>query len=151
MSSWIAAVKEYAAQTGKWKVPKAGTPEYDAVKAIQAKLSGKGPAPVKAPVEKVVQKPVVAAPEPPKRILKIKKVSALKDATATLKAEAAKVEAAKAEEEAKKPVIKRVFKEAAPAANVDVGLSAPPKKGRKGKPKPPAMSIQKTPVSLNFD
>jgi hypothetical protein len=36
--SWTTALKEYAKQTGKFLVPKKGTPEYEAVLKIQNKL-----------------------------------------------------------------------------------------------------------------
>ena len=144
-------MKEYAAQTGKWKVPKAGTPEYDAVKAIQARLAGDAaPAPKKVKIIKKAVPEVV--PEKAKRVKKAEKVAEVKEATAAVKEEAVKAEAAKAEEEAKKPKVKREFKEAAAPVVVDVGATAAPvKRGRRGKPKAPAMSIQKAPVSLSFD
>jgi hypothetical protein len=38
--SWTTALKEYAKQTGKFVVPKKGTPEYEAVLKIQNKMKG---------------------------------------------------------------------------------------------------------------
>ena len=47
---WSTALKEYAKQTGKFIVPKKGTPEYEAVTKIKDKLSQPAPEPeVKAP------------------------------------------------------------------------------------------------------
>lgn len=40
MGFWLQACKEYASTTGKWTVPKKGSPEYDAIKKIQDRLSG---------------------------------------------------------------------------------------------------------------
>lgn len=60
--SWLLALKEYSKLSGKYFVPKKGTPEYDAVKKIQDKMAGvveKVPE-VKKPVKKV--EAVIEAP-----------------------------------------------------------------------------------------
>jgi len=57
--SWIIACKEYQKQTGsdKYRIPKKGTPEYDAVKKIFDSLP-KPEKVVKTRVKKEVVKPV---------------------------------------------------------------------------------------------
>lgn len=67
-ASWVQAVRAYAKQTGKWSVPKKGTPEYDAVKALQNKMKV-APAkvePIKeeAPKKRLGRKPKVAEEAP---------------------------------------------------------------------------------------
>ena len=60
MVSWVEAVKAYAKETGKWSVPKKGTPEYDAVKALQDKMNS---APIKAPESEVKKRGRPKKPE----------------------------------------------------------------------------------------
>ena len=65
--SWTAALKEYAKITGKFGVPKKGTPEYAAVVKIQNKLKGiPDPEEVKAEkIKKERKKKEEAMPKPP--------------------------------------------------------------------------------------
>lgn len=56
--TWVNALKEYAKVSGKYFVPKKGTPEYDAVKKIQDKMAG-------VVEEKVVEKKKFAKKEEP--------------------------------------------------------------------------------------
>jgi len=67
MNTWILALKEWnSKQTGKYQVPKKGTPAYDEIKRLQMKMkmsSGLGHS-TKAPVKKapVKKAPVKKAP-----------------------------------------------------------------------------------------
>lgn len=65
--SWTTALKEYAKATGKFVVPKKGTPEYEAVVKIQNKLKGiPDPEEVKAEkAKKERKKKEEAMPKPP--------------------------------------------------------------------------------------
>ena len=82
-ASWVDAVRAYAKQTGKWSVPKKGTAEYDAVKALQTKMKVAPPKvePIKeeAPKKRLGRKPkaVEEAPvaEPVAPVKKTKKVA----------------------------------------------------------------------------
>lgn len=66
--SWAEALKEHAKQTGKFMVPKKGTPEYEAVAKIHRKLKGvPEPEPEKPSrrTKKVAVAPEEDAPLPP--------------------------------------------------------------------------------------
>jgi len=51
--TWVNALREYAKQTGKFSVPKRGTPEYDAVKKIQDSMAAPAPEVKAAAVAKI--------------------------------------------------------------------------------------------------
>jgi len=110
--SWVNALKEYAKQTGKFAVPKRGSPEYEAVKKIQASLSPSAaapPAPSKAPEMS--------------KALKEKKVKAVKAAEKTpdqIVAETKVVKAAAKEKAAAKAAVEAAEKSAAAAARAAV-------------------------------
>lgn len=73
---WSAALKEYAKQTGKFIVPKKGSPEYEAVTKIKDKLSQPAPEPeVKAPKKR---KEAVAPPPDPELEKKLEEERKLK-------------------------------------------------------------------------
>jgi archaellum component FlaC len=77
--SWAEALKEYAKGTGKFVVPKKGTPEYEAVAKIHRKLKGvPEPAPEKPSrrTKKVAVAPEEDAPIPPNSVAEKKKVLA---------------------------------------------------------------------------
>jgi hypothetical protein len=64
--SWAEALKEHAKQTGKFTVPKKGTPEYEAVAKIHRKLKGiPDPAPEKPKRKSTKPIPEKDAPVPP--------------------------------------------------------------------------------------
>jgi hypothetical protein len=69
--SWAEALKEYAKGTGKFVVPKKGTPEYEAVAKIHRKLKGvPEPAPEKPSrrTKKAAVAPEEDAPIPPNKV-----------------------------------------------------------------------------------
>lgn len=57
---WAEALKKYSESTGKFAIPRKGTPEYEAVKKIQGKEAS--PAPAKAVAKKEPLKAVKEVP-----------------------------------------------------------------------------------------
>jgi colicin import membrane protein len=96
--TWVNALREYAKQTGKFTVPKRGTPEYEAVKKIQATMAAPAPEVKAAAVAKATeitkaakQRKAKAAAAPTHEELVVKGVAereAAKAAEAKAKAEA---------------------------------------------------------------
>jgi beta-phosphoglucomutase-like phosphatase (HAD superfamily) len=150
--TWVAALREHAKQTGKFAVPKRGTPEYDAVKKIQESMAAPAPevkaAAVKATTdhkERKVRKAAAAVPtaeELAARGAAEKAAARVADAKAKADAKAAKAaakaakaakeiadaEAVKVAEAAKpKPVIKRIAAPVGPAVAVHTKPKAPRK------------------------
>jgi hypothetical protein len=101
--TWTAALKEYSKLTGKFAVPKKGTPEYDAVIKIQNKLKGI-PDPQEVKAEKIKKerkkKEEAVVVQPPPNPEEEKK----KEEERRLALEQKAAEAALAAKEAKKAV-----------------------------------------------
>lgn len=70
--SWNQALKEYATQKNQFIIPKKGTQEYEAVKAIQAQLSSSTTSEKASPSKKktVVEIPVETKTKTKKKTLK---------------------------------------------------------------------------------
>lgn len=172
MVSWVEAVKAYAKETGKWSVPKKGTAEYDAVKALQDKMKS---APVKAPEPEVKKrgrpkKPEVApvaevkeevAPvvvkEKKEKPIKEKKVKAVEAPVAPIASATPiakeKKKAVKVEPEApivKEKPLKKAVKVAEPAMEV-ISEKKPKAVRAEKKPKAVGIRIENQQVVLSFD
>jgi colicin import membrane protein len=119
--SWVNALKEYAKQTGKFAVPKKGSPEYEAVKKIQQGMSAAPPTPAKVAEVKAV--------------IKEKKIKAVKAAEKTpeqIAAETKQVKAAAKEKAAAKAAAEAAEKAAAAAARAaELSKVPPPPKAKK--------------------
>ena len=167
--SWVNALKEYAKQTGKFAVPKKGSPEYEAVKKIQSSMGAAAaapPAPSKAPEmakaqkEKKVKaaKAGVKTPEQIAAETKTVKASAKEKAAAKAAAEAvekAATAAARAADEAKLVASAKAPK--IPKANSavveppkQVAGMPPTKKVRVKKPKITIGAEMKEPTTVEF-
>jgi len=119
--SWLAAVKEYASKTGKWQVPKRGTPEYDAIKAIQERMLKETapPAPVpEAPAKKSRKAlPVVA------EVAEVAEVAKVAEVAEAPKPKAPRKKKVKAEVVEGKPVAEAILE--ATVAKVEKPKPAP--------------------------
>jgi hypothetical protein len=135
--TWVNALREYAKQTGKFSVPKRGTPEYDAVKKIQDSMAAPAPEVKAAAVAKVtaeVKARKVKAAKPAMSEEEIAAKHAADKAAAKAAADQAKADAAVAKAAAKADKELRIKqaedKAAAEAAapKPKVKRSAPPAK-----------------------
>jgi hypothetical protein len=108
--SWVDALREYAKTTGKFVVPKRGSPEYEAVRKIQTEMGAKPkPAPTpdaKPPADlgeiKRAKKAKLAAMEPTPEQIRVETAKVKADAKAEAKVKADADAAAKAEAKAAK-------------------------------------------------
>lgn len=127
MLTWLQACKEYATRNGKWVVPRKGTAEYDAIRALQGSESSP-PAPKKEPKRRVSATEVIEikesgeAPMKPARTMNPNEPAAPKKVRKPrMKVEApeeAVLEATEAEAKPE-PVPKKPYKlEASPKADV---------------------------------
>lgn len=150
-ASWVDAVREYAKQTGKWNVPKKGTPEYDAVKALQDKLKA-------GPIKK--EEPKKEEPKRLGRKAKVVEEAPVVEAVAPVKkekkvAEAPKQEVAPTEAPQKKRGLKKVAPVEAPKqapiqpAQDEPMVQAKPRVKRSLRE--PRVTIEDKKVILNFD
>jgi hypothetical protein len=165
--SWLEALREHAKTTGKFSVPKRGSPEYEAVKKIQDRMAlaaKAGPAPKKSPeVEaaeaaavadaaavklKAVHKAKIAAKK--KTPEQIAAETAKGKAVAKAAEEAAAAVAAEAEVVAKAEKVKKAPKPVEPQDKVSIGAPKVPAKGPK-KPRRPIGTVHvKEPAVINF-
>lgn len=140
--SWVNALREYAKQTGKFAVPKKGTPEYDAVRKIQASME----APVRAAPAPEAAKPKRAAPKIVKPAVVVPTLDELHEMGKAdkAKAKAASEQAAKVAEEERAVLkaekakrIPKVVKPVAPPATVNAvsesPIPGPPAPGKRTK------------------
>lgn len=113
--SWTAALKEYAKITGKFGVPKKGTPEHAAVVKIQNKLKGiPDPEEVKAEkVKKERKKKEEAMPKPPteEEIKKREEEERIRKIEADKKAVEDAIAAKKAKQAEKRALAKKLKEE----------------------------------------
>jgi hypothetical protein len=134
--TWVNALREYAKQTGKFSVPKRGTPEYDAVKKIQDSMAAPAPEVKAAAVAKVTaevkaRKVKAAKPAMSEEEIAVKHAAdkaAAKAAADKAKADAAAAKAAaKTEKQAKEIADAKAAKaKAAAAPKPDTTRIAPP-------------------------
>lgn len=134
--TWVNALREYAKQTGKFSVPKRGTPEYDAVKKIQDSMAAPAPEVKAAAVAKVtaeVKARKVKATKPAMSEEEIAAKHAADKAAAKAAADKAKADAAaakaaaKAEKQAREIADAKAAKaKAAAAPKPDTTRIAPP-------------------------
>lgn len=200
--SWLEALKEYSKESGKWAVPKKGSPEYEAVKKIQDRMDGVVEKKVveKKKFVKKVEKVIEAPPREPvkkltkeehfeekvkPRIEKLKKLQAEKDEADKKKKELrekydAEEKAKKAKLRAKRPqeeidVEKALLKSKVEASKAEakalraeidakkdvkprgkkvieevVEVAPPAPKVRKSRVSKAKMTIEQTPVVLEF-
>lgn len=149
MATWVEAVKAYAKETGKWSVPKKGTPEYDAIKALQQKLN----APVKAPEPEVKKRGRPKKPE-------VAPVAEVKEEAAPIAVKEKKEKKVKAAEAPVAPVApvtpisKEVKKEKKAVKVAEPAMEVIPEKKkavRADKKKAVGIRIENQQVVLSFD
>lgn len=141
--TWVAALREYAKQTGKFAVPKRGSPEYDAVKKIQESMAAPAPevkaAAVKATAEhkeRKVRKAAAAVPTAEELAARgAAEKAAARDADAKAKAEAKAAKAAAKAAKAAKEIAD------AEAAKAKAAAAPKPNTARVAAPVGPAVSV----------
>lgn len=145
-TNWVNAVRQYAKETGKWAVPRKGTPEYDAVKAIQEKMKT---VPVKTITE--VVPPVKKLGRKLKAIVK-EEEPVVAEVIAPVKTKTVTIAPPKQEEAPIKAPVKKtdLKKIAPPVVKEPVVVEPPVKKSRKAL-RIPAVSIDNKKVILTFD